>query len=166
VGGVDLGDLDDETFAEIERAHLDYKVVFFRDQQIDARAQIAFGRRFGELEEHVGAAGKSAVGAYQIVLQLLERFIVLGLADLPIQLPSIQLRSVRTSCTLPDGGTLLLSGLMSDYRFEANSGIPLLSDLPIIGRLFGTDLRQREKSNLLIMVTARLILFTEEEARL
>ena len=52
IEGVDLTNLDDATFAEIEQAWLAYKVVFFRDQQIDARAQIAFGRRFGELEEH------------------------------------------------------------------------------------------------------------------
>ncbi len=52
IGGVDLGDLDDETFAEIERAHLDYKVVFFRDQDITTEQHLAFARRFGELEEH------------------------------------------------------------------------------------------------------------------
>ncbi|MCH6560859.1 MAG: TauD/TfdA family dioxygenase [Myxococcales bacterium] len=52
IGGVDLGDLDDETFAEIERAHLDYKVIFFRDQDITTEQHLAFARRFGELEEH------------------------------------------------------------------------------------------------------------------
>ncbi len=52
IGGVDLGDLDGETFAEIERAHLDYKVIFFRDQDITTEQHLAFARRFGELEEH------------------------------------------------------------------------------------------------------------------
>ncbi len=126
---------------------------------LDVKPTVSHDRRYITLELRPGTADR-------LDLSEVAHIIVLGLADLPIQLPSIQLRSVRTSCTLPDGGTLLLSGLMTDYRFEANSGIPLLSDLPIIGRLFGTDLRQREKSNLLIMVTARLILFTEEEARL
>ena len=48
----DLTKLDDETFAEIRKAWLNYKVVFFRDQRIDARQQIAFATRFGALESH------------------------------------------------------------------------------------------------------------------
>jgi taurine dioxygenase len=52
IEGVDLANLDDATFAEVRRAWLEYKVVFFRSQQIDAPQQLAFARRFGELEEH------------------------------------------------------------------------------------------------------------------
>ena len=72
---------------------------------------------------------------------------------LVFQLPQVLIRSVRTTATVPDGGTLLISGLMSNHSFDANSGIPVVSDLPILGRLFGTDLKQREKRNLLILVT-------------
>ncbi len=50
--GVDLGKLDDATFAEVHRAWLEYKVVFFRDQKISGQQQIDFARRFGELEVH------------------------------------------------------------------------------------------------------------------
>ena len=85
---------------------------------------------------------------------------------LEIQLPSIRLRSVRTTVTVPDGGTVLVSGLMTDLKFEASSGVPFFSDLPVVGRLFGTDLRQREKINLLVLVSTNLILFEEEEAKL
>ncbi|MCG8591745.1 MAG: TauD/TfdA family dioxygenase [Proteobacteria bacterium] len=52
VEGVDLGRLDDDSFREIRRAHLDFKVLFFRDQDISTAAQLAFAARFGELEEH------------------------------------------------------------------------------------------------------------------
>jgi taurine dioxygenase len=53
IEGVDLREpLDDATFAEVERAHRDYKAIFFRDQDITTPQQIAFARRFGELEEH------------------------------------------------------------------------------------------------------------------
>jgi taurine dioxygenase len=41
IEGVDLGRLDDETFAEIHAAWLAYKVVFFRNQQIDAEQQMS-----------------------------------------------------------------------------------------------------------------------------
>ncbi|MGH0028163.1 MAG: taurine dioxygenase [Myxococcota bacterium] len=53
ISGVDLREpLDDETFAEIQRAHLEFKVVFFRDQDLSSEQHLAFARRFGELEEH------------------------------------------------------------------------------------------------------------------
>lgn len=60
IAGVDLGNLDDATFDEVRRAWLAFKVVFFRDQQIDARQQMAFGRRFGELEHHPFLAANAA----------------------------------------------------------------------------------------------------------
>jgi taurine dioxygenase len=53
IGDVDLREpLDEATFAEVERALLDFKVIFFRDQDIDGQQHLAFARRFGELEEH------------------------------------------------------------------------------------------------------------------
>jgi taurine dioxygenase len=42
-----------QDFARIHRAHLDYHVVVFRDQRITPEQQIAFSRRFGELQIHV-----------------------------------------------------------------------------------------------------------------
>ncbi|MGP0031832.1 MAG: TauD/TfdA dioxygenase family protein [Acidimicrobiales bacterium] len=53
IEGVDLtGPLDDGLIAELRRALLDYKVVFFRDQPLTAAQHVAFARRFGELEVH------------------------------------------------------------------------------------------------------------------
>lgn len=51
--GVDLtGDLSDELIAEIHQALLAFKVIFFRDQPIDAAQHVKFARSFGELEIH------------------------------------------------------------------------------------------------------------------
>jgi taurine dioxygenase len=53
IGGIRLGgDLDDETMAEIRRALLDWKVLFFRDQQISRGDHRAFAARWGDLEQH------------------------------------------------------------------------------------------------------------------
>jgi taurine dioxygenase len=53
VSGVDLREpVCDETFAEIRRAFLDWKVIFFRDQDVTAAQHVAFARRFGPLEVH------------------------------------------------------------------------------------------------------------------
>lgn len=50
--GVDLVDLDDDTFAELHRALLEWKVLFFRDTGLDAESHAALGARWGELEFH------------------------------------------------------------------------------------------------------------------
>lgn len=54
ISGVDLSKpLDENTFAQVARAFFDNEVVFFRDQKLRPEQQIAFSRRFGELEHHV-----------------------------------------------------------------------------------------------------------------
>lgn len=53
IDGVKMsGDLPDEQIAEIRQALLDWKVIFFRDQDGSVAEHVAFGRRFGELEIH------------------------------------------------------------------------------------------------------------------
>lgn len=52
VEGVTIGPLDDETREAITEAWMDWKVLFFRDQDVSIEDHIAFGREFGELEIH------------------------------------------------------------------------------------------------------------------
>jgi len=53
VTGVDLAErLDAQTFAEIRRCLLEWKVIFFRDQELESEQQLAFARMWGDLEEH------------------------------------------------------------------------------------------------------------------
>jgi len=54
ISGIDLSrPLDERAFAEVSRAFFEHQVVVFRDQQLTPARQIAFTRRFGELEHHV-----------------------------------------------------------------------------------------------------------------
>ncbi len=124
---------------------------------LDVRPTVSHDRRYITLNLKPATADN---------LQFREYFIVGAIADLLIMAPDIRLRSVRTTVTVPDGGTVMISGLMTDVKLEANAGIPFFSDLPVLGRLFGTDSRQVERINLLVLVTANLILFEEEEAKL
>ena len=59
ISGVDLAtELNDATVAVLRQALLDWKVIFFRDQDITTEQHLAFGRRFGELEVHPFAPAK------------------------------------------------------------------------------------------------------------
>lgn len=89
-----------------------------------------------------------------------------GNINLPIELPNLELRSISTTVTVPDNGTMLFSGLISDRKIDAKSGVPLLSDLPIVGRFFSTNNKERVRRNLLVLINARVVLFDEEEAKL
>ncbi|MEM7099631.1 MAG: TauD/TfdA family dioxygenase [Pseudomonadota bacterium] len=52
VGGVNLAELDDQTFAELKSAFLDHLVLVFRDQDLTREQHKDFGRRFGQLQTH------------------------------------------------------------------------------------------------------------------
>jgi Flp pilus assembly secretin CpaC/tetratricopeptide (TPR) repeat protein len=89
-----------------------------------------------------------------------------GGINLPIELPNLELRSINTTVTVPDNGTMLFSGLINDRKIDAKSGVPFLSDLPIIGRFFSNNNKERVRRNLLVLINARIVLFDEEEAKL
>jgi general secretion pathway protein D len=81
------------------------------------------------------------------------------------ELPDVQVTRVRTSVTIPDGGIILTGGRMRDVQFEAETGIPFLKDIPFLGRAFRWNRKDNERENLAILVTARTLLFEEEERK-
>ncbi len=85
---------------------------------------------------------------------------------LPIQFPNLRIRRLRTTVTVPDGGILLTGGLYRNIKFNSENGVPFLSDLPVVGRLFRWNRVDNAKSNLAILVSPRIIMFNEEEERL
>jgi taurine dioxygenase len=69
IRGVDLSRaLDDVTFIEIERAYNEHGVIFFRGQQIVPPQQVAFTRRFGEIEFNIFGERWSVPGSPEIVV--------------------------------------------------------------------------------------------------
>jgi general secretion pathway protein D len=72
---------------------------------------------------------------------------------------------VNTTVTVPDGGTVLMGGLkiMSEGRNEY--GAPILSKIPYIDRLFRNTSFGRDNRSLMLMVTPRIIIQSEEEER-
>ncbi len=62
-----------------------------------------------------------------------------------------------TSLTIYDGHTVAVGGLMRENVQNVEDKVPILGDLPLIGRLFQTKAENHIKSNLIIFVTARII---------
>ena len=74
-----------------------------------------------------------------------------------IEMPVFSTRRVNTSLTIYDGHTVAVGGLMQENVQTLEDKVPILGDLPLIGRLFQTTAESRTKSNLIIFVTARII---------
>ena len=83
-----------------------------------------------------------------------------------IQLPLTTTTTLNTTVTVPDGGTVLLGGVkrMREQRLEF--GVPVLSKTPMINRLFRNIGIGRRTDSLMLMVTPKIIILEEEEARL
>jgi general secretion pathway protein D len=76
-------------------------------------------------------------------------------AQLP--LPHLRLRQVTTSANVWDGQTVVLGGLITENVVKIKDKIPLLGDLPILGRAFRSESSQSSKKNLMIFVTPTII---------
>jgi type II secretory pathway component GspD/PulD (secretin)/tetratricopeptide (TPR) repeat protein len=66
-------------------------------------------------------------------------------------------RIVSTKVSVLDGETIVLGGIISDVITERYDKVPILGELPLIGRLFQSRATQATKTNLLIFLTCRLI---------
>ena len=89
-----------------------------------------------------------------------------AVTELPIDLPTTFVHQTQTYATMPDGGSILISGLAINVNLRGRTGVPLASDLPVVGNMFSNRIQQKEKRNFAIMVNARMYLLEEEEARL
>jgi len=71
--------------------------------------------------------------------------------------PIFSSRNVTTSLVIWDGQTVVMGGLMREQLVTMNDKIPILGDIPLLGRLFSSKGEYSQKMNLLIFVTARLV---------
>ena len=74
-----------------------------------------------------------------------------------INQPIFSTRKITTSVSVWDGQTVVLGGLMREDVQKTEDRVPIIGDLPLLGRLFRTNVDQHIKRNLVIFVTARLI---------
>ncbi len=81
----------------------------------------------------------------------------LTITDNRIEMPVFSTRRVNTSLTIYDGYTVAVGGLMREDIQNVEDKVPILGDIPIVGRLFQSKAENRIKSNLIIFVTAQII---------
>ncbi|MGC9259429.1 MAG: hypothetical protein ACP5I8_05020 [Phycisphaerae bacterium] len=82
-----------------------------------------------------------------------------------VQLPDTQITEVQTTVSVPDGGTLLLGGERVTGETTIEAGVPILSDIPIVNRLFTNRSTTSDNVVLLILVRPRIIIQKEFEKK-
>jgi general secretion pathway protein D len=126
-----------------------------------------------------GAVGSSAYGGTTGSVQYLNTGVVLdvrprvnpgGLVYLEVQQevsnpeaapagtnPPIDQRQLSTQVAVQSGRTVLLGGLIRDISTVSNTGLPWISNIPILGRLFGNTSQGTNRTELIVLITPQVI---------
>ena len=75
---------------------------------------------------------------------------------------AISQRQLQTQVAVQSGETLLLGGLIQDTRGNGQTGIPLLSKIPVVGHLFGNSSVDKARTELIVLITPRVISTIDE----
>ncbi|AMK78392.1 MULTISPECIES: type II secretion system secretin GspD [Methylomonas] len=81
-----------------------------------------------------------------------------------IDSPTIQKREIESSVAVQSGETIVLGGLIKENNDYLRDGVPLLHEIPLIGPLFGGTTRNKDKTELVVLLTPR-VMKSRQDAR-
>ena len=81
----------------------------------------------------------------------------LNVVQLPTVLPKFTVRQVVTTVNVWDNQTVVLGGLITSTANGTKDKVPIIGDLPLLGRLFQSQSKNTTKNNLMIFVTATIV---------
>ena len=76
--------------------------------------------------------------------------------------PPISQRDLNTQIAVQSGQTVLLGGLIREDNTNSNTGVPLLSSIPVVGNLFKSTDNQRTRTEIIVLITPRVIYNAED----
>ena len=79
-----------------------------------------------------------------------------------IESPTIFNRKLETTVILKDGGSVVLGGLISESRSKGKSGVPGFGAIPLLGRIFRSDVTSTDRTELVMMIVPYIIENAEE----
>ena len=82
---------------------------------------------------------------------------LLSAAEIDTQKPRSTKRTVKTQVTVEDGNTVIIGGLIAENALEQKKFVPILSAIPIIGKLFQSTTIEKEQRELLIFITPSIV---------
>ena len=82
-----------------------------------------------------------------------------------IELPVSTVTRVQTTVSVPDQGTILIGGQRLINEVESESGVPVLSKIPILNRFFSNRVQVKEEQTLIVLIKPTILIQNEEEER-
>jgi type IV pilus assembly protein PilQ len=70
---------------------------------------------------------------------------------------AINTKHVKTNVQVENGGTVVLGGIFTQTEIDSELKVPVLGDIPVLGRLFRSTRRTRDQTELLIFITPRIV---------
>jgi len=74
-----------------------------------------------------------------------------------VGVPVVAVREMNTTVRVKDGETLIIGGLISENNDNDSNSVPVLGDLPLLGRLFSYDHKKSNKTELVILIKPRIM---------
>jgi len=105
------------------------------------------------------------VSGENVFLEIQQQLSDAGIADAGNPNPPITKRDASTSVMVRSGDTMLMGGLFQEGSRNNSSGFPVLSTIPVLGGLFGSQRWQSNRSELVLLITPTII-STPEDSRL
>jgi len=75
----------------------------------------------------------------------------------PDTFPAFNTQDAETTAVVHDGETLVIGGLIGERKSKTRLGIPYLMDIPVVGRFFGTTTDESRRTELIMLITPRVI---------
>ena len=72
-------------------------------------------------------------------------------------IPSIDTNNLITQVLVQDGETVVLGGVYESTDTNSRRSVPVLGDIPVLGRLFRSNNRSEKKKELLVFITPRIL---------
>jgi general secretion pathway protein D len=101
---------------------------------------------------HINAGGLVTLEVSQEVSD-----VQVGVTTSGLNSPTINKRSAQTIVAVQSGDTMVLAGLIKDNKTAGSQGLPLLSEIPVVGALFGAKSDTTDRSELIITITPRVV---------
>ena len=109
-----------------------------------------------EVTPRVNANGMVIMKLKQIVSKVVQ-VSATGGSTTQQQSPTLDKKEIDSSVAVQDGETIVLGGLIDESVDNSKNGIPWLYDLPLIGSLFGGTTKNNTKTELVVLITPRVV---------
>ncbi|MEM7232618.1 MAG: hypothetical protein AAF517_10610, partial [Planctomycetota bacterium] len=126
---------------------------------LELRPTVSYDQKYVTLEIQPTLAEE--IGRDVAVLNLSGNFTVV-----PVQLPILSVTKIKTTVSVPDGGTVLVGGLKREISNDMSIGVPFLRHIPLVNLLLGRKGKSTMRSNLFVLINANITVVHEEEAAL